>query len=95
MTLIDLPWVQRAGFVGDFARYADNQMSWPDVLRWKGSVLLPTLIPVSGMSLFTLLIYVGYEKLDLNITIPLSVCKSTPSAVPQTMTGMKTFLVIR
>jgi hypothetical protein len=67
--------IQRAGFLGALLRYADNQLSWPDVLRWKGSVLLPTFIPVLGMSLFSFAIYVCYEKLNLAVSIPLSVCK--------------------
>ncbi|KAI8334386.1 Bestrophin, RFP-TM, chloride channel-domain-containing protein [Chlamydoabsidia padenii] len=76
-----LPLIQRAGFVGSCLRYADHQLSWPDVLRWKGSVLLPTFVPVLGMSLFTFVIYVCYEKLNLAVSIPLSVLGSVSVAL--------------
>ncbi|ORZ20683.1 Bestrophin, RFP-TM, chloride channel-domain-containing protein [Absidia repens] len=76
-----IPWNQQAGFIGDFLRYSDSQLGWPDVLRWKGSVLLPTLVPVIGMSIFTLIIYVCYEYFDLEVTIPISVLGSVSVAL--------------
>ncbi|KAI9025023.1 Bestrophin, RFP-TM, chloride channel-domain-containing protein [Phycomyces nitens] len=53
--------------------YILDQCSWPEVLRWKGSVLVPTLPGVFGMTLFACLICICHVQLNFFISIPVSV----------------------
>ncbi|CAO3641670.1 unnamed protein product [Cunninghamella blakesleeana] len=77
----DLPGTHQTGCYHGFIRYLNRQFSWPDVLRWKGSVILSTFVPVLCMSLFSLGVYICYESYDLYVTIPLSVLTSVSVAL--------------
>ncbi|KAI8336020.1 Bestrophin, RFP-TM, chloride channel-domain-containing protein [Blakeslea trispora] len=66
-------YLKRPTFLGSFTIYLRNQFVWPDILRWEGSVLLPTLPGVLGMTGFSCLVCILHLQLKVSISVPVSV----------------------
>ncbi|KAI8875283.1 UPF0187-domain-containing protein, partial [Backusella circina FSU 941] len=54
-------------------KYIKSQFVWPDILRWKGSVLLPTLPGIIVTTGFSCLVCLFHLTFQISIGIPVSV----------------------
>ncbi|KAI9265540.1 Bestrophin, RFP-TM, chloride channel-domain-containing protein [Helicostylum pulchrum] len=66
-------YLKKPTFLGSVWIYTKEQLVWPDVLRWKGSVLLPTLPGVFVMTTISCLVCLFHVTFEVAIGIPVSV----------------------
>ncbi|GAN03511.1 conserved hypothetical protein [Mucor ambiguus] len=66
-------YLKKPTLLGSVVLYLKSQLVWPDVLRWKGSVLLPTLPGVIGMTGFSCLVCLFHLTFEISISVPVSV----------------------
>ncbi|KAL7334959.1 hypothetical protein PS15p_200510 [Mucor circinelloides] len=66
-------YLKKPTILGSISLYIKSQLVWPDVLRWKGSVLLPTLPGVIGMTAFSCLVCLFHLTFEISISVPVSV----------------------
>lgn len=66
-------YLRKPTLLGSVWIYFRHQLAWPDVLRWKGSVLLPTLPGVFGMTAMSCLVCLFHLTFQVSISIPVSV----------------------
>ncbi|KAI9255285.1 Bestrophin, RFP-TM, chloride channel-domain-containing protein [Sporodiniella umbellata] len=66
-------YLKKPTLLGDFSFYVRRQCVWPDVLRWKGSVFLPTLPPMVIMTALSCAVCFAHINYEIIISIPVSV----------------------
>ncbi|CEI90616.1 hypothetical protein RMCBS344292_04935 [Rhizopus microsporus] len=72
-TVEGYPYLKKPTLLGDFSFYIKRQLVWPDVLRWKGSVFLPTLPGIAITTMFSCLVCLFNITFAVTISVPVSV----------------------
>ncbi|KAI8883375.1 hypothetical protein K501DRAFT_249738 [Backusella circina FSU 941] len=66
-------YISKPSFLGYVWLYVKNQFVWPDVFRWRGSTLLPTLPGIIITTGFSCLVCLFNLTFKVDISIPVSV----------------------
>ncbi|CAO3680516.1 unnamed protein product [Rhizopus stolonifer] len=74
-------YFQRQPLSDKLYQYIKRQIEWPDILRWKGSVFLNSLVHVISMTTISCLVCLFNFNFNVNITVPLSVLNTVSVAL--------------